>query len=117
MICEVCGNEFHKLQYGGEYQNICSSGCFDHKFWDLIVAEKDKHVIIGGKSYSVGAEDSKFPFRGHGGRKFRFKMIETGEVVTTTNLWYQGEIPESHKDKLPDTAVWVVEWREWNALI
>lgn len=110
MICAICGKEFHGLQYGGEYQNVCSSECFDHKFWDMIVAEKDKHVIINGESYSIAPEESKFPFRGHAGREFKIKMKETGEIVTTTNLWYQGAIPETHRDKLPDTAdfIWDV---------
>lgn len=106
MVCKVCGRKFSTIQYGAPYNDICSSACFNHNFWDEIVAEKDKHVIIDGECYSVGAEDSTSLFRGHGGRKFQFKMKETGDVVATTNLWYQGEIPDSHRGQLPDTADW-----------
>jgi hypothetical protein len=33
LICEICGKSFNKSPYGKPYENICSSECFDKKFW------------------------------------------------------------------------------------
>jgi hypothetical protein len=41
---------------------------------------------------------------GHGGRKFVFRMLDTGEVITSTNVWSQGEIPAEYWVRLPDNA-------------
>jgi hypothetical protein len=42
--------------------------------------------------------------RGFDGRTFRFRMLDTGEVIEHDNVWYQGTIPERYREQLPDNA-------------
>jgi hypothetical protein len=66
-------------------------------------------LVIGGKHYRLGSEyEGSGAFKGHGGARF---VIETadGTRVVTTNLWYQGEVPEHFRDRLPDNARFVEE--------
>lgn len=41
---------------------------------------------------------------GFGGDKWRFKMVDTGSIFESTNLWHQGEIPECLNDHFPINA-------------
>ena len=34
MICEICGKNFEKELWGGEFSKCCSERCFTIKFWD-----------------------------------------------------------------------------------
>lgn len=115
MICEICGKEFDKRHYSdySDYKNICSSiECFNEKFWQEIVKEKDEHVIIKGKCYYFDKSEpivdvNKKAFVGFGGRRFEIKMLDTGKTTTTNNLWYNGEVPEEFRDRLPDNAEFI----------
>ena len=107
MKCEICGKEMSHPCYAGEYAGVCNQ-CFNAKFWQLIVAEKDHHLVAEGECYSLGDEDApaREP-RGHDGRKFTYEDLATGEQHTTTNLWYQGDVPPEFRDQLPDTVRFV----------
>ena len=107
MKCEICGKEMDHPCYSGEFSGVCNQ-CFNTKFWQLIIAEKDHHLVAGGECYSLGDENApeREP-RGHGGRKFTYEDLATGEQHTTTNLWYQGPIPTEFRDQLPDTVRFV----------
>lgn len=107
MVCEICGKEFDDERYYGEYSDCCSSECFAKKFWNNIVAEKDKHIIVDGTCYAIAPAPIN-GFYGFGGRKFKIKMFGTGEVIETNNLWCQGEIPEEYRHLLPNTAQFIV---------
>lgn len=108
MRCNICGKE---IQLGSGYyacdggRFACSDACHTRLYWDDIVAEKDKHAVIGGKSYLI-VPDTNTGFVGCGGREFKLKNLETGAITVTHNLWVQGEIPESHRALLPDTHEW-----------
>lgn len=75
-------------------------------FWERHVVHRDDPEVIraGGKHYRLGSEDERQAFRGYGGRYFAFRMLATGEVVRTTNLWHQGTVPVEYHDRLPDNA-------------
>jgi hypothetical protein len=84
-------------------------------FWDQKVAVRDDpaSVRIRGHHYHIGPETGgvwrKYPGRrGFNGRKFTIRFFD-GRIVTTTNLWGQGRIPESHRERLPDNAEFVEE--------
>jgi len=108
-ICEICGTSFKGPRRIAPFDCLCSShDCFEIKFWQLIIDEKDKHIIIDGECYAVGPEDSpRGCFRGFDGRRFTIRMFATGEVVTTTNLWHQGRVPDFARPDLPDTGEFV----------
>ena len=44
--------------------------------------------------------------RGFSGRKHVIKFFDGREIVST-NLWYNGEIPESHRELLPNNAEFI----------
>lgn len=84
-----------------------------HSFWAEKVRWKengDKNesgyqaIRSGGTHMVIGREDPDNPFRGFGGRQCKFRLLETGEVIESTNVWYQGRIPSDYKLLLPDNA-------------
>lgn len=105
MKCIICGKQIEKSSYSNAV--LCSSECFHVNYWNTIVKEKHKHVFIKGECMAIGDEDPTNRMRGFGGHKFSIKILTTGEIIETTNLWYQGVVPESHKELLPDTAEFV----------
>jgi len=69
------------------------------KFWKETLDETA--VIINGRCYHIGDEDSKSYFRGFGGALFIIEFFD-GRVVRTTNLWENGVIPPRYR--VPDNA-------------
>jgi hypothetical protein len=43
---------------------------------------------------------------GFGGRRFDIRM-NNGKEIMTNNLWYNGKIPENHREKLADNATFI----------
>ena len=107
--CEICGILFEGPRRLAPFDHVCPEHeCFEIKFWRLIADERDEHVVIGGECYAVGPEDApRGCFRGFDGRRFTIRMFATGEVVTTTNLWHQGRVPDFARAMLPDTGEFV----------
>lgn len=104
--CAICGKYMEKPMYSGEYADVCEN-CFATRFWDLIVQEKDKHLIIDGACYSVLPDGARGP-KGFSGREFKFCYKDSpDEVHVTHNLWCQGPVPSSHRSDLQDNAFWV----------
>ena len=78
--------------------------CFTCHHWArlLELADDPKTVRAKGHHYRIGPEGE--PFSGFAGTKFVVKFYD-GRVVTTTNLWHQGEIPERFRGRMLDNAV------------
>lgn len=102
MKCIICGKEIVKSAYSNEI--LCCSKCFNINFWNEKIRIKDKPrvVRIKGEHYYISDENSK-SIRGFGGNKFKIRFFDGREVITT-NLWYNGKIPESHKKLLSDNV-------------
>lgn len=60
------------------------------EFWKETL--DDAAVIVNGRCYHIGDEDSKSPFRGFDGAPWIIEFFD-GRTVHTTNLWYNGRIP------------------------
>lgn len=106
MTCKECGKVPAPEKY---YRDMADAMrvrqlCFHCLFWTKHL-ERSPSVIINGEHYIIGDEkpDTRAYFRGFSGRKFVI-MFNNGEKVTTTNLWYQGKIPEHFRDRMPDNA-------------
>jgi hypothetical protein len=94
---------------------------FDKNFWQQYIDAKNngdlmtngnKVVRINGSHWVIGPV-SGGGMRGYGGHKFVIEFIEgphKGEIITTTNLWYQGEINPKFINQLPDNAKWVKQY-------
>lgn len=113
MVCTLCG-ETERLTYGSHNEQLKTKGlCFRCDFW-LRYVESDptdpRAVVIKGEHFMIGDEERKHrgEMRGFAGRKFIIEKL-TGERIVTTNLWYQGKIPQRFRDKLPDNAKFIKE--------
>lgn len=81
--------------------------CFTCAYWTERAAEAhtSDSVRIDEKLYSLGDENSKCE-RGFGGQYNKIKFKD-GRIVETTNLWYNGEIPQHFKSILFDNAEFI----------
>ena len=67
------------------------------------------HIIVGGQCYAICDENTKGN-RGFGGAKFKFEILKDtemynkGDIVETTNLFHNGELPDELKKIINDTA-------------
>ena len=88
MKCVICGKEIEKSKYANAV--LCSTECFKRLFWKE--ALDDTALIIDDECYHVEPENESGT-RGFGGREFTIQKND-GEIIKTTNLWHQGEIPD-----------------------
>jgi len=70
--------------------------------------DKPGQVIrCDGRHYVIGPEPSSRADRGmlgFAGAKFTFRMLATGEILVSHNVWHQGRIPAEYRAVLPDNA-------------
>lgn len=104
--CVMCG----KHETAGYFDNrrmVDRQFCFICNFWDELAEKVNESIRIDGVHYMNG-QNSKRPgkWNGHGGRLFTIKMF-SGEIIETCDLWYQGEIPEAFRARMPDNAEFV----------
>ena len=66
----------------------------------------ERRIVAGGRHYRRGGRDRSVDpwWRGFGGAR---RDLRTGETLSTTDLWCQGEIPERFRSQLPDTHEFV----------
>jgi hypothetical protein len=77
---------------------------FTVRYWGEQLNMRDRAVVCGGTHYRVGKETSApAQHRGFGGSGFTFKDIATGEVIRSSNVWFQGIVPAFARNALPDT--------------
>lgn len=105
MTCRICGKPFDRIHYLSPYEEVCSNECFRKAYWLEIIGEKEEHVVINGKCYCIGS--GKGYDKGCGGRSFTIRMLETGEIIETDDLWVNGDVPEAFRNELPDNAEFV----------
>lgn len=109
--CSEC-NEWKELSLNDldAVKLIALQLCFDCEFWHKFFRMKDnpRAVRINGKHYWIGREDDAAPadWRGMGGGKVIIEFND-GRKVESTNLWFQGEIPERWLGRLPDNAQFI----------
>ena len=90
--CPVCG----KLQENPPYYcGCCSDECFTINFWRKNLDESA--IIIKGCCYHIGPEPDDLKgahYLGFAGREFKIRKFSSNEIITTHNLWHQGEVPK-----------------------
>jgi len=90
---------------------------FHKTFWDEKVAWKEAGDITedGGRvvryrnGHYIFCKMSTSPYRGFYGKQFTVTLLD-GTVLTSNDVWHQGTIPESYRDRLPDN---VTEWKNF----
>ena len=104
--CTYCGKMFRQLLRD---DTPLKEHCYDCYFWlekvNLAQHHLARRVIVKCEHYMIGENHSE-PFKGFGGRDFSIKFYD-GRDIKTSNLWYQGEIPERFKEFLSDNAEFV----------
>ena len=101
--CKNCG----KLEWTRYIDN--DGLCVNCYFWSKHESAKNspQSVRVNGYQYFIGGEiDCNLHFKGHGGKLFTI-LFEDGRMVKTTNLWYNGQIPDHFKSQLPNNAVFL----------
>ena len=110
MNCQICGKEIESSSYSGGI--ICSSNCHHELFWLEKIREYIEHpetfAIIDGNSYRIESENVPESLKGFYGNKHTIKYND-GRIITTTNLWTNGEIPTKYRIVLKDNAEFVME--------
>lgn len=86
------------------WENAESELEFTVNYWATQRADRRGAVVVDATHYRIGPEDGgSASVRGYGGRSFTFDPIKDGPSVTSTNVWYQGDIPEFCIKEFPDT--------------
>lgn len=67
------------------------------KFWEEVL--DDDVIIVNGVAYHTGRENEYYDGdKGYEGHHFTIKFTD-GRIIETTNLWYNGVIPEKYHMK------------------
>jgi len=98
--CVVCDGEVEDMN------GLLSGHCHECSFWmkHATVYDNSVVVIVNNTHYRMGESTA---FKGFGGREFTILFNDGRRVVTTSNLWCQGEIPVRFQALLPDNAVFL----------
>ena len=67
-----------------------------------LIKDKPTTVRVDGDHY-ICCPNTNAYFKGFGGREFKI-LFDDGRKVVSQNLWHQGNIPESHRKRLPNNA-------------
>lgn len=120
MKCCICGEEI-KLNYGKKAKEKMTSRkmCFSCNYWQDRVdgIGNPKQIIINGLIYQNAGDKpgarqgvGGVGFLGFGGRRFTWRMLETGEIQTSNDLWFNGKPENRHfQELLKDNAEWIKE--------
>jgi len=108
--CKECG-KIVSTNYLNETKEALIAGniCFKCHFWvsKLVIKDNPRTVRVDGTHYYIDDDKPRgSSFLGFGGAEFNIKFND-GRLVTSHNLWCQGDIPEHFKERLPDNAVFV----------
>lgn len=76
-------------------------------FWDEIVKEKEKYIIVDGCCYYV-SNKIVGGTKGFDGKHFKIKVFDSEKIIETDNLRFCGVIPSEYREKLPNTAKFIV---------
>jgi hypothetical protein len=113
--CSACGEEGRNT-FSEPYRTdmlkhrLCWTCNYWREFEEQRFPKRFYMTIIEGHVYSPGNRTSG-EFRGMAGRRFDIEYIEpsvhAGKRITTFDLWSGSVLPESLREKFPDTAVFL----------
>ena len=102
--CGICGKENFETRYSCPL--IKERGwCFNCVFWMERYFQHKHTTIINGEYYGPGRRGDETPskFRGMGGSRFDIQY-DTGEAITTFDLWSGGTVDDRFRPLFPDNA-------------
>ena len=89
VLCKACFKWEHWLEKAREFQD-----------------SKKIIAIVEGAHYTICPEEHPPIMHGYGGRNFTIRFHD-GREMATTNLWFQGVIPDGIRKILPDNAIFL----------
>lgn len=100
ILCVECGrydsHKFWALHPSNKYCNSCSFWMYHYEQDNL--DSKFQALIIGNKHYSYDRlqpiKNTHSKYLGHGGARYKIQLLDTGKIIETNDLWYQGVIPD-----------------------
>lgn len=87
--------------------------CFHCNYWveevnNILNNQNPRRVIINHHVYiDHGLSNDKPAHLGFGGSEFSYRRIDSGEVITTNNMWSGEALPAEYWAKVPDNAEFV----------
>ena len=105
--CKECGG-LVKTTFSNNEKMIQRNVCFSCNFWFNIIDDIDNKLVIDGTVYVFHerAEAHTVAFLGHGGREFTIETND-GKVLSTNNLWSNGNVPDKFRDRIKDNAQFI----------
>jgi hypothetical protein len=111
MKCKECGKVENLENFSHDQQAVLSRRglcCACNQWYDIAVQsrmEPGRSLRFKGNCFYVSpALDVKPHQKGFGGRMWRVKFSD-GRKLESDNLWHQGAIPQSFRDRLPDNVI------------
>lgn len=104
ITCKECGAKEETTRYHNWYDLESRQECHECNFF--LHADKRFRIIVNGEMYYVGPETDNPKYKGFGGRTFIIRK-NGGEKIITTNLNYNGIVPDCLRDRLPDNAIFL----------
>lgn len=88
-----------KVGSGAIYTHVERWQDHHEEYWENQIADRRNAVVVNHVHHRIGRGNGG----GFGGRTFYLRNLESGEVVRTNDLWYQGVIPPIFREQLPNT--------------
>ena len=107
--CRECGKRVKVGAYDGELRLEEHKLCFTCNYWiNYVILEADQPndripLRAKGSHYVAVMDNSAGGFKGFGGARFIFEHVD-GRVIFCNNVWHQGNIPDTFKERLPDNG-------------
>lgn len=104
-----------KQEHFDKLQKDIESGKHDGmhlRYWLQILSttyNAEGLVIIDGKYFVDNKSESDSSFLGFGGKRFKYKLLGTDEIITTNNMWNGSEIDDLVLEFIPNNAEWAEE--------
>jgi hypothetical protein len=119
-LCRYCGELAGESRYSHDARLRANRHCFRCDYWYGLVeqaqsGELTQSIRVNGVHYvahNMSSEPARYRGRG-GGRYFRH---ESGAVIESNDVWWQGKIPHIFRSKLPDNAT-IISQEEYEEAI
>ena len=106
--CKICGRIFGTNYVESTKKRLIETNtCLSCCFWEdkeKMLSDKNFFVIEGAAYYKKNDVSKYSSFVGFGGAEFKIRRFGSDEIITTRNLWHNGEIYEWFKDRIKNNA-------------
>lgn len=62
-------------------------------------------LVVGSEAYTVHIGTHHTGFRGYDGRHFKFKLIDSKQLIESNNVWSRGTVPPHFREFIAPNAI------------